>query len=300
MEQRRFGRAVWLGVVGALLGAASLAWAQAAVTEDDILRLQVGVYDAREALREVSATDPARAATLEAELDAISDEAVFLKIQLRKQGRVAPSELEALTARLDEVRGQIARGPAAVPASGSVGAPAVVATAGLVPTGGAEIPAGRELDVRLRARLDSETAQVEDRFEASTLVDLYRDGRLVIPAGSVVRGVVSAVDKAGRAQRSSSLTLNFDQITIRSEAYPFKASATQAFQQKGARDEVGKLITGAGLGGIVGGLIGGGIGIAAGAVVGTTGTLLATDGPNVELPAGTVVRLRLDEPLLVR
>jgi hypothetical protein len=285
-------------VAGALLGVASLARAQAVVVDEDIVGLQAGVSQAREELRRLSG-DPDLAATLEAELDAIADEAGFLKLQLQRQGRVAPSEFEALGARLDAVRRQMADARPPVPTASSA-APPAVQSAGVAPLGQAEIPAGRELDVRLRSELDSETAQVEQRFEASTLVDLYRDGRLVIPAGSVVRGVVSGVQKAGRASRGSSLTLSFDQITIRSEAYPIKASAAQVFEQKGVRDEAGKIITGAGLGGIVGGLIGGGIGIAAGVVVGTTGTLLATDGPNVELPAGTVVRLRLEESLFVR
>lgn len=298
--QRQWGLAVGTCVVGALLGATSVAWGQTVVVEEDILGLQAGVFQTREELRRVSSADPGLAATLEAELDAINDEAVFLKMQLQRQGRVAPSEFEALGSRLDAVRVQIGDARSRVPTASPTAPPEPVGTAGTIPAGRAEIPAGHQLDVRLRSALDSETAQVEQRFEASTLVDLYRDGRLIIPAGSVVRGVVSGVQKAGRAQRSSSLTLSFDQITIRNESYPIKASAAQVFEQKGARDEAGKIITGAGLGGIVGGLIGGGIGLAAGVVVGTTGTLLATDGPNVELAAGTVVRLRLDELLVIR
>ena len=42
-----------------------------------------------------------------------------------------------------------------------------------------EIPAGTEIDVRLQNALNSGTAQVEDRFEATTLVDLNVDGRTV-------------------------------------------------------------------------------------------------------------------------
>ena len=60
--------------------------------------------------------------------------------------------------------------------------------------GAIEIPAGTEMDVRLTNTLDSGTAKVEDRFEGTTLVDLNINGRTVIPAGSVVRGVVTAVE----------------------------------------------------------------------------------------------------------
>jgi hypothetical protein len=50
-----------------------------------------------------------------------------------------------------------------------------------------EMPAGQELDVRLQTTLDSDTAQPEDRFEATTVVDLVQDGRVLVPAGSVRR-----------------------------------------------------------------------------------------------------------------
>ena len=75
------------------------------------------------------------------------------------------------------------------------------------------VPAGQELDVRLQSSLSSETATVEQRFEATTVVDLRQGGRVLIPAGSVVRGVVSGVEKAGRLERTGRLELSFDQIT---------------------------------------------------------------------------------------
>ena len=52
------------------------------------------------------------------------------------------------------------------------------------------IPAGQEVDVRLRTTLSSETATVEQRFETTTVADLLQSGRVLVPAGSVIRGVV--------------------------------------------------------------------------------------------------------------
>ena len=49
------------------------------------------------------------------------------------------------------------------------------------------VPVGSELDVRLQTSLSSKTSKVEDRFEATTLVDYKTDGEVLIPAGSVVR-----------------------------------------------------------------------------------------------------------------
>jgi len=80
------------------------------------------------------------------------------------------------------------------------------------------IPAGQEIDVRLRNTLSSETATVEQRFETTTVVDLVQNGRVLVPAGSVVQGVVSDVDKAGRIDRDGALTLTFDRMNVNDAA----------------------------------------------------------------------------------
>src|SRR6188474_309584 len=55
------------------------------------------------------------------------------------------------------------------------------------------VPVGQEFDVRLQTALSSETSTVEQRFEATTAVDLMQDGRVMVPAGSIVRGGVTDV-----------------------------------------------------------------------------------------------------------
>ena len=78
------------------------------------------------------------------------------------------------------------------------------------------------MDVRLSGRLNSGTAAVEDRFEATTLVDLNVDGRTLVPAGSVMRGVVTDVQPATRTNRTAKMTLSFDQLTVNGRAYPIR------------------------------------------------------------------------------
>jgi outer membrane lipoprotein SlyB len=56
---------------------------------------------------------------------------------------------------------------------------------------------------------------------------------------------------------------------------------------------------GAAVGAIIGGLLGGGKGALLGVLVGGGGTIAATEGSDVNLPAGTVLRIRLDQPLEV-
>lgn len=161
------------------------------------------------------------------------------------------------------------------------------------------LPVGQELDVRLQTTLSSATAQVEQRFEATTAVDLMQNGRVLVPAGSRVRGVVRDVKKAGNIDRTGSLTLAFDQMVVNGREIPIRALATQVYQSEGIREEAGTVGTAAGVGAIVGGIIGGLKGALIGAIVGTGGVIAATEGKDVEIPAGAVVRIRMDSPARV-
>ena len=176
-------------------------------------------------------------------------------------------------------------------------APATAPPAGptqLDPSARGTIPVGQELDVRLQSSLSSETSTVEQRFDATTVVDLMQDGRVLVPAGSIVRGVVSGVQRPGRIERAGSLTLSFDEIVVRGREMPMRAMATQVFESGGIREEVGTIGAGAGIGGIVGGILGGVQGAVLGAVIGAGGAVIATEGKDVRLPAGSIIRLRFD------
>lgn len=162
------------------------------------------------------------------------------------------------------------------------------------------IPVGQELDVRLQDTLSSSTATVEQRFEATTAVDLMQNGRVLVPAGTVVRGVVSSVDEADRVDRAGRLTLAFDQMVVNGREIPIRATATQVFESGGIREEVGTAGAGAGVGGIVGGLIGGLRGALIGAVIGAGGAIAATEGADIDLPQGTIIRIRMDSPARIR
>ena len=160
------------------------------------------------------------------------------------------------------------------------------------------IPAGQELDVRMQQSLSSETATVEQKFETTTVADVTQDGRVLIPAGAVVNGVVSAVHPAGRlADRTGSLTLSFESMQVNGRTYPLRGTATQIYQSGGIRDEAGTAGIGAGVGGGIGGVLGGVKGAILGAVIGAGGAIAATDGKDVTLPAGSIIRLRLDQDL---
>jgi len=300
------GKGAFFGavVLAVCLGIPAVAGAQS-VTTTDIQRLQDDVYDAGGDISRLRSSDAALADRLQDDLDALREEVIYLKVKLRREGEVSRSEYTTLRDRIGDVRSRargergIAPAPDARPAAVPDPADAEPVRQGRV-TNPNEVPVGTELDVRLQNRLSSDDAKVEDRFEATTVVDLVEDGKVLIPAGAVVRGVVTSVDRAGRVSRTGKLTLGFDQITVQGRAYPINATVTQAIESEGIRGEAGRIGAGAGVGAIIGGILGGFKGVLAGILIGGGGTIAATEGKDVTLPAGTVLRLRFDSALTVR
>ena len=94
--------------------------------------------------------------------------------------------------------------------------------------------------------------------------------------------------------------VGFDRITVDGQDYPLRATVTQALESEGVRGEAGRIGAGAGVGAIIGGILGGFKGALAGILIGGGGTIAATEGKDVELPTGTVLRVRLDAPLELR
>ncbi|HEY1308844.1 MAG TPA: hypothetical protein VGF24_35120 [Vicinamibacterales bacterium] len=300
-------RVVVLPAVLLLALAAPTAARQATtMTQADVQRLQDNIYLAERDIQQTRARDAARATQLTAELDDLREEVIYLKVKLRKERTLARSEWADVRDRIDDLRFR-ARGDAPPPSSSSsssAGRPQPSSTSAASttppPAGSVEIPSGTELDARLQSPLNSGTAQVEDRFEATSLVDVNVSGRAVIPAGSVLRGVVTNVQPATRTNRTAKMTVSFDQVTVNGRAYPIRGTVTQAIQGEGIKGETGRIATGAGVGAVLGGLLGGFKGALIGVLVGGGGITAATEGKEVELPQGAVLRVRLDSPVQIQ
>jgi hypothetical protein len=307
----RIHRIALAAIVSAALAAPAIAQQNySQVSQADIQRLQDSATQAANEVQQLRTRDAARATQLQTQLDDVRDEVIYLKVKLRKEGSLQRSEYAGVRDRLDDLRSQAtATGSNAstnttttTPASGNrAAAPATAARASTqTAAGGVEVPSGTEMDVRLTNNLNSGTTQVEDRFEGTTLVDLNINGRTVIPAGAVMRGVVSSVEPATRTNRTAKMTVSFDQVTVNGRAYPIRGTVTQAIQGEGIKGETGRIATGAGAGAILGGILGGVKGAVLGAVIGGGGITAATEGKEIDLPQGTVLRVRLDSPVSIQ
>jgi hypothetical protein len=281
---------VWIIAAAIALGSTAAVVAQSQLTTADIQRLQDAVYDAGGDVARLRDRDPKLAESLQRELDDLREEVIYLKVKLRKDSNVPRAEYSSVRDRIDRLRSDARGERAAAPAPAPARPP--VAETRSSPT---EVPVGTEFDVRLQSRLNSGTARVEDRFDATTIVPYEKNGRMLVPAGSVMRGIVNSVTPASRGvNRKGELTLVFDRFSIEGRTYSIRATVMQALQAEG---DTGRVAAGAGVGAIIGGILGGVRGALAGILIGGGGTVAATEGNEVDLAPGTVLRVRLDAPL---
>lgn len=275
--------------LGAIVLASNVAFAQVAV---DMTTLERRYQDAQAAYDRNNQSISDRQ-----EIDEIRDELGYLRTKQRRGQAVTRTERQRLSDRIDRymtrISGQASsssvyrgdrtgiRGGRANDRIGSV-------------QGRLEIPAGSEVDVRLVTALSSDTAQVEDRVEGTTMIDLYRGNDLLIPAGSVLTGWVTSVDRASRTDRKGEMTVEFNRIHINGRTYDTRAYVTQALESEGLKGEAGRIGAGSAVGAIIGGILGGVKGAIAGILIGGGGVIAATEGKDVHLPEGTVLRVRFD------
>ncbi len=294
----------------AVTAVAILVGPAAAVAQDmttgDVTRLEQTVDQINADLVQLRQRDRAAARSIQAELMTLDEEVTYLKVKLRRERNVSRADyldvrnrLENLNARVsgrDTSTGGYSTGTTNPSYPNDRQDPNYPSTGSRTGTNQAGVvPMGTELDVRLEQMLSSETARVEDRFEATTVVDLRENDRVVIPAGSRVRGVITAVRNAGRVERTGELQLSFDQITINGRNLPIRGTVTEALEAGGYRGDAEKIGAGAAVGAIIGGILGGVKGAITGILIGGGGVVAATEGEDVNLPAGTILRMRLDQ-----
>lgn len=165
------------------------------------------------------------------------------------------------------------------------------------------VPSGTEIPVTLREKVSTEGGKPGQSFTAATKQPVLVEGLEPIPAGSVVSGVVSVAERAGRVGGKAKLTIIFKKVDL-PDGKSFAISAEPLhFEGEGtAKGDVEKVVGGAVGGGILGGVLGGKKGAGKGAAAGTiAGGILAvaTRGNDIVLEPGQAVAVRLDAPVTI-
>ncbi len=256
------------------------------VTSADLQTLQDAAATVTNDIAQARGRDAGQASELDRELGEVRDDIAYLRGKLRREGKVSQNEVADVRTRIDRIRTRAQSAARGISTS--------------APTGGdRELPVGTEIDVRLQSTISSASAQVEDRVEATTVLNVDNQDVVLVPAGSVFRGTVTAVNRPGRLDRKGSVTIAFDSVTVRGTTTRVRGTVAQALESEGLKGDSARIGAGAGVGAIIGGILGGFKGVLTGILVGGGGVIAATEGQDVTLPAGTILRVRLDTPLIV-
>ncbi len=178
------------------------------------------------------------------------------------------------------------------------------------------VAAGTKVPLVLKHAVSTGNARVGDNVYLETTFPVAQDDQIVIPAGTYVQGVVSAVRRSPRIKGRAELLLHFrtmifpngytvslpgaldnipgaDKTTVKQDEGTVQAGSTKG------RDAA-TVVAAASTGAVVGGLAGAGKGAAIGGVTGAAAGLLIglfSRGDEVRLETGTGVEMVLQRPL---
>jgi hypothetical protein len=186
------------------------------------------------------------------------------------------------------------------------GAPAQPAPGGppVVKPAEVNIPAGTTLAIRINQRISVKTTPAGSSFDG-TLAEAYTDanGRVILPRGTPVEGVVDASHKRGHFKGASILELRLTALDLNGQRYPLRThDLTETKKGKGKRSAA-MIGGGTGLGMLIGGVASGGTGLLIGGLAGGgAGTAAAgmTGNRDLDIPAESVVHFRLAEDLTLQ
>jgi len=164
------------------------------------------------------------------------------------------------------------------------------------------IPAGTNVVARLGSTLSSKSTQTGQTFTGTLANGIASKGKVVIPAGSGVTGVVSEAKSAGKFKGEAILAIRLTSVNVK--GVPMNVSTDEyVVTQKGKGKRSAVVIAGGtGAGALIGGLAGGGKGALIGGLVGAgAGTAGAAFTGNKELtiPAESAVSFTTSSSLTI-
>lgn len=165
------------------------------------------------------------------------------------------------------------------------------------------IPAGTNVTVRVGSTLSSKTSQDGQAFTGTLANGIASKGKVVVPAGSGVSGVVSEAKSAGRFKGEAILAIRLTSVNVKGVPHEVSTDEYVVTQKgKGKRSAV-MIGGGAGGGALIGGLAGGGKGALIGGLIGAgAGTAGAAFTGNKELtiPAESAVSFKTTTAITIQ
>jgi hypothetical protein len=166
-----------------------------------------------------------------------------------------------------------------------------------------QVPADSVLGLQVERTVTSDVARVEDKVTARVTRDVRVGNRVAIPAGAIVSGSVTEVDRGGKMKGKARLAVRFHTVTLADGSQMSIRTDAVVREGQSPSGETAAKVGGAAIGGaILGAILGGGKGAAIGAGVGAAGgtaAAMTNDRNPATLPAGTNVTVRVQQPVTV-
>lgn len=165
----------------------------------------------------------------------------------------------------------------------------------------AVVPAGSTISVRIDEKISTEDADEGDTWNGTLNQSVHSDGRVVIPAGSPVTGVVTMAAQGTHSSRPR-LDLAVREVTIDGRTYDLNARTEPIIGGSKRAKKIGAIAGGAVAGGLLGHLIGGKKGAVIGGVAGGAAGYGLTRNAlrTLQIKSGTVVQFTTRQELVAR
>lgn len=158
------------------------------------------------------------------------------------------------------------------------------------------------LGVTLDSTISSETAKIEDRVNARVSRDVLVDGKVAVPSGARLEGVVTEVTRGGKFKERPRVGVTF-QTLILADGTKISLTTDPVFREGEAPSNVNAKVGGSGVvGAILGAMIGGKKGAVLGGAAGAAGgaaVVAAGNRAEVQLLSGSALTVRLKQPITV-
>ncbi|HYM81923.1 MAG TPA: hypothetical protein VEY91_11025 [Candidatus Limnocylindria bacterium] len=165
------------------------------------------------------------------------------------------------------------------------------------------VPAGTALSIAVNTGMTSKTSSVGETWHGEVTQDVYEDGRLVIPAGSSVRGTVR-VSNAARSGDRAALQLGLSSVTVRGRSYTLGGTSEMIVAGSPRARNIGAIAGGTAAGALLGKAIGGSTkSTVIGGVVGgaaATAAVKASKGYQAEIDAGESLSFTTSRSVTIR
>ena len=203
-----------------------------------------------------------------------------------------------------------AAGQPGAPAGGPTYANGAPAPAGAVPGGApiirpadVNIPAGSELAIRINQSINVKRTPAGAHFDGE-VVDAWTDanGRVILPKGTPVGGIVDESHRRGHFKGSSILELRLTSLTLNGTQYALETHDLRETKKGKGKRSAALIGGGTGLGMLIGGVASGGTGLLIGGLAGGgAGTAAGLTGNrDLDIPAESIVHFKLADDLTLQ